>query len=196
MSPLLGLARLISAMTALRPAAIFARSAFSNPRGGGASRAWRSISPRGTRPLASSTSRRFAARIRVRTSDTSGGFRELAREVHELIQLRARGARREGLASGGDSVPEAGHDARNIERGRRVENDHVARRARLVRENRLHARLRIGRVLDLDGLDRRHVEAELLRFDGVLGDEVVLQLRDVGGAGDGDLVEPLVAMNG
>src|SRR5450631_1982333 len=132
MSPLLGLARLISAMTALRPAAILARSDFSNPRGGGASRAWRSISPRGMRLRASSTSRRFAARIRVRTSDTSGGLRELAREAHEFIQLRARGTGRERLAGGGDSVPEARDDARHVERGRRVENDHVARWARLV----------------------------------------------------------------
>ena len=105
MSPLLGLARLISAMTAGEPAAIFARNAFSNPRGAEASRARRLICASEMRDFDSSTSRRFVARMRFNTFDTSAGLGRSAREAHELVQLGARGAGSERVARERNAIP-------------------------------------------------------------------------------------------
>ena len=69
-NPRLGLARLISAMTAGFDAAIFARNARSKPRGAEADRARRSISSGVMRCFASSTSRRLAAMMRSRMALT------------------------------------------------------------------------------------------------------------------------------
>src|SRR6266446_5644203 len=68
-TPLLGLAFLISAITADSPAAIFARNAPSKSRGGGAARAARSVSANGRTRLAAAISSALVARIRVRMSD-------------------------------------------------------------------------------------------------------------------------------
>ena len=67
--PLDGLARFISAITAARPAAIFARSAPTKSRGGGAAAARRCISASGAAARAASSSSRLRARMRSRISD-------------------------------------------------------------------------------------------------------------------------------
>src|ERR1700674_4339897 len=107
MSPRLGLERLISAITACLPAAIFARSAFSKPRGGGISRARRSRFAGAMRRFDSSTSRRLLARMRARTSDISPRLGEAARELHQVLELRARRSARERIAGERHAVPEA-----------------------------------------------------------------------------------------
>src|SRR5947209_1680485 len=89
MRPRLGLARLISAITAGFPARDFSRNAAANPRGGSARAARVRISAGGTAALARSTSRRLASRMRFRMSDTSG-LGEAVRELHELVELLAR----------------------------------------------------------------------------------------------------------
>src|SRR5258708_23827978 len=164
MRPLLGLARLISAMTAGIPEAIFARSACSNPRGAPAARASPLISPAGTLDFASSIWRRLAARMRSSTWETSARLGRGAREAHQLVELGAGSARCERLTGECHAVPEARRDARNVQRRGGIERDHIARGSGLVGENRLDARLRFRGVLHLDRLDRRHVEAELLRL--------------------------------
>jgi hypothetical protein len=65
-SPLEGLARLISAITAGSPAAIFARRAAAKPRIGGAARALDSRAAGGSMAFAADISARFAWRMRSR----------------------------------------------------------------------------------------------------------------------------------
>src|SRR5579862_8896616 len=155
-NPRLGLARLISAMTAGKPRATFARIALSNPRGGVASRARRRISAGSMRAFAAATSTRLASRMRVRTFDLSGC--EATRELHELVELRARRAARDAVARDGDAIPEARRDTGYVKGGRGIEDHDVARGAGLVGEHGFDAGLRFGRVLHLDRLDGRHVE--------------------------------------
>src|SRR5258707_10367342 len=86
--PLLGLAFLISAITAGRPAVIFARRAPIKSRGFPAASAWRrtAAAPRGFFAFAISSV--LTARILSRISATP----ELLGEFHECIELGARGA--------------------------------------------------------------------------------------------------------
>src|SRR5258708_25110669 len=172
MSPRLGLARLISQITAGFPAATFARSARSNPRTGPAARARLSISRASTRARASSTSTRWAARISLSTPPNSGRPGEAARELHQLVELGARRPSRDRVPRERHAVPEARRDARDVESRGGVERHDVARGPRLVREDRLDPRARFVGVLHPDRLDRRHIEAELLRIAGVFRDEV------------------------
>src|SRR6202163_508696 len=67
-TPLLGLAFLISAITAERPAAILARSAPAKSRGAGDAAARLRISLKGTAAFAAASSLTLVARIRVRMS--------------------------------------------------------------------------------------------------------------------------------
>src|SRR5204862_4067341 len=95
--PRLGLAFLISAPTARRPAAIRARSAPSNCRAGGIERAADSISLDGRARFAAVISSAFVARIRPRMSELrtgSAGRRALLlRESDERVELAPRGTR-------------------------------------------------------------------------------------------------------
>src|SRR5690349_9341957 len=152
MVPRLGLARLISAITAGFPAATLARSALSKPRAGGAFAASRWISASGTASRRCSTSRRFAARIRSSTWDTLG-LREPARVGDELVELAPRGTARDHVARERHAVPEARGHARHIECGRGIEDDHVGARPGLAGQHRFEARARLVRVLHLARLD-------------------------------------------
>src|SRR6202521_3009193 len=67
-TPLLGLAFLISAITAERPAAILARSAPAKSRGAGDASARLPISLKGTAAFAAASSLALVARMRVRMS--------------------------------------------------------------------------------------------------------------------------------
>src|SRR5258706_8189856 len=169
--PRLGLARLISAMTAGRPASIDRCIAAWKPRTGGADCALRRISPSGTNRRASSTSLRLAARMRARMSLTSGGRRERPGELHELVQLGPRLAARDRAIRSRDAVPKARRDARDIQGGRRVEDDDVSRRTRFVREHGLDTRLRLRTILHLDRFEGRDSEPEQRPVVHMLGDE-------------------------
>src|SRR5262245_54442477 len=98
-TPRLGLAFLISAITAGRPAASRARSAPTKSRGGAALRAAFSRAGCGRAFLARASSPALAARMRCRTSAIGPGE---ADEGVELLARRAAGDHRLGLLHAGD----------------------------------------------------------------------------------------------
>src|SRR6266571_2815777 len=191
-TPWLGLAFLISAMTAGSPAAIFARSAPTKSRGFSAASAWRRTAASPRIRLAFAISSALTARIWSRMSAT----RKLLRQLHEPVELGPRRAALEHLEGALDSLLEASRLAGDVDRRAGVERDDIARGSRLVIQrghddaarllHRGHAQC--GRVVQ--------GHAEFLRMDRVFLDLARLELADHGLAAHRDLVEALQAIDG
>src|SRR6185437_15693208 len=112
-TPLLGLARLISAMTAGCPPSIRERIAAANPRGAGIARASLSRAANGRATCAAITSSALVARIFARMSlelmaggrfRLSGRLGKRLRRRDEFVQLARGGAARDGRAGALDPV--------------------------------------------------------------------------------------------
>src|SRR5215831_1114920 len=124
-SPLLGLAFLISATTAGRPAATLARKAPSKSLTSRASSARRRRAARSTTAFALATSSALAARIICRMS----GTRQLLGELDERIELGARRPALHQLECLFHPVLEARRLTADVNGGTCVERDDVARRS-------------------------------------------------------------------
>src|SRR3569832_122895 len=127
-TPLLGLAFLISAITALWPAAILPRKAPSKSRVSTRLSASARMISSGTFFRAAAISSRLTATIFSRMSAAISA-RQLPGQVHELLQLGSGRAGLERLArlchARRDRVAHVGR----IQGGARIEHDDVARRA-------------------------------------------------------------------
>src|SRR5574337_990723 len=138
-TPLLGLAFLISAITPAWPLSILARSAPTKSRVSTRLSASRRMSAKGRRFLAAATSSTFTSQIFFRMSDMAwllgavgggaGSGRELLRVGHEFLQLGQGRAAGQGLLRAPQAVLQGlGHVGR-VQRGAGVQADDVARRA-------------------------------------------------------------------
>src|SRR6478735_8524643 len=134
-TPLLGLAFLISAMTALWPAAILLRRAPTKSRVSTRVSASARIAASGLRLTEAAISSRLTATILSRMSLIGSGPLRL-REGHQLLQPALGGARLHRRSRERDAVLHGWRDVGRIERHARVEDGDLARRAGLVVQNR------------------------------------------------------------
>src|SRR5258707_11757373 len=126
--PLLGLAFLISAITAGRPAVIFARRAPIKSRGLPAASASRRTAAAPRVFFAFAISSALTARILSRIS----GTRELLGEFHECVELGARGTALDQLERLLHTFPEACGLAGHVGCGSGIERHDFTRGSRLV----------------------------------------------------------------
>src|SRR6476660_3899490 len=120
-TPLLGLAFLISAMTAARPAAIFARKAPSKSRVSTRLKASSRMASSDFFFFAAATSSRLTATIWFRMSDMGSG-RQLLAGAHQLFELALGGAGVQRGARLGDAFGDVARDIGRVERDARIED--------------------------------------------------------------------------
>src|SRR6185369_7000124 len=133
-TPLLGLAFLISAITALLHAPTLRRKAASKSRVSTRLSASARTAAKGTFFCAAAISSRLTATICVRMSDITSG-RQRACQRHQLFELCLARARFDRRASLADARLNRVRDIGGIERGAGVEDHDVARRAGLIVEH-------------------------------------------------------------
>src|SRR6267142_2389501 len=190
-TPLLGLAFLISAITAGKPAAIFRRRAPAKSRGAPVPSARRRIAVASTLVFAFAISSALTARIFSRMSATC----ELLGEFHERFELCSRRAALDQLEGLLHAVLKAWRATGDVDRSPGVERYDVAGRAGGILQrghdhlagffHRRHAQ-RLGIV------DR---QAEPFGVDQVLVDFSVSQLSDHGLAAYRNLVQAFQAID-
>src|SRR5712692_3185415 len=194
MSPLLGEARLTSAIIA----GLRARNASTNERDAGARAASAAISLRGAAFIRASSSSRLAANIlsRIeamliyrRTCLSAPNLRSLvAHEAYPLDRLE-RPPRRKSRKRQLDSFRHRSGAAANINRGASVEREHILRRARVTGKR---APQHLGRFSgfpreQFGGIPRR--DSELLRRDCEFPDLAAANLDHAGGHCERNLIE-------
>src|SRR5581483_5698160 len=215
-TPLLGLAFLISAMTAGSPRSSLARSAPTKSRTSWRSRAARSSSAIERVARAVAISACLVATMRSRISligfrsqgsgdrtqheglsgaSASGGRTELLRRLHELIELSFRATAADRLARLLDALGYRRSHVRRVERHSGIEDHDLARRALDAGERLEHHLLRFQGVRHLEAAVADHAHAEILGMDLVLAHLAVLELADHGRGAERNLVHAVLAVH-
>eukprot|EP01137_Pigoraptor_chileana_P020486 Opistho-2@82927 len=193
-TPLLGLAFLISAITPLWPAAILARSAASKPRTSVRASASSRWLARERFLRAAATSSTLTSQMRCRMSAMLRHSQRL-RGGHELRQLGPRRAAGDQLARPGDTLGDRVHHIGGVERRTGIEDDDVAGRTFLVVQRADQHLARLLGTGDLEAAVADHREAEVLGVDLVLAHLAVPQLAHQGGRAQRDLVHAVLAID-
>ena len=195
-TPLLGLAFLISAITAASPGIDLApQRADEVARAALLRRAPAASASRDRALFAAATSSRLTATMRSRMSLIA--LAACLREGDELVELAPGGAARDRAGARARRRPRCVvATPADVERGAGVEHDDVARRPRLVVEHRQHHLLRLVRRRAPGSRGgRRASQAEVLGMDLVLADLAVLQLADHRRGAERDLVHAVQAVD-
>src|SRR6185312_1429788 len=209
-TPLLGLAFFTSAITAGRPASIFASMAAANPRVSGCS-AMRAVnSASGNRLRRSATSSALRVRMRLRMSvmasrsmgygcilmrhaarrNSSAARRapellwrpgQSARDRHEGLHLRMGGAAGNRGARQLDAGADIVDHIGRIESGAGIQADDVMRHTMTPLQHVQQHRLRFVGACHLEVAAGRHRQAEILGLHLVFAHHAVAQLADHGG---------------